>query len=1025
LPLTFRLPGVEPGEERAAGAMLAHSLFMGLATVLFETAASALFLARFGSASLPYVYVAAAILNVAIGAGYTALAGRTPFPRLMAGTLWLLLGTTVALRAGLALTHAAALTFALLVWYRAVSILTDLEYWAVAARLFDVRQAKRLFPVIGSGEVVARIAGSFAVPFLVAAIGVANLLVLSAIALAACLAMVAVVLRGAAPDPVPAAGARPARGLGAVWKDRYVATLVGVAALAVLAKYLVDFAFLEQMRSRYADATTLATTFAVFSGATQALSLLARVAVAGPLLRRFGVRAGLLVLPAAHVACTVLVIAAGFAPALEAAVFWLVLANQGIYKTLKHPIDNPSFKVLYQPLARDRRLATQIAVETIVTPVTIGFAGALMLLFTRALPYDPTVFAWAMLASFAVWLVLASRAGREYAAALLRALRGRIVDDEPFVYGDAKSLAVLKGTLASDRPADVLFALDLLEKAGDPEVPAIQARLLSHASPEVRRGALEGAVAARNTAAAAEVERLVSDADARVRADALRALAVLRPEAAVAAYERASADPELEVRRTALGGLLAAGSPAAEERLRGAVASADPVERAYAARLIGDAPPAPDRVASLRALLADVRADVRRAALAAAGRLRAPELWTDVAARLGDPACRRAAVAALGAGGDSAVEALEIELGSSPLPVRRHAARALGRIGTERAASALREAVDAGDPVLRGEVADALVAAGAALDEERLARAARVEADAAARISAAVRDLDGADPVLAGALEGELAGVRRRLLRILETAEDAAAIGRVRDALARGAKEKRAYALEALDVALPGRLRAVVLPVMEDLAPEERVARLEEFPQVALGRQERLSALARDERMTGWTRACAARAAGLGESDGFGGIAMQTIEKVLCLKGTPMFEEASEEILADVAAILEERDVRAGELIIRKGDAGDGMYVIVRGKVRVFDGERTITELGERDIFGELALLDPEPRAASVAAVADTRLFRLDREAFGELMAGNIEIVRGVLHVLCERLRAQSAAGGYREAARVTPHEQS
>ena len=140
---------------------------------------------------------------------------------------------------------------------------------------------------------------------------------------------------------------------------------------------------------------------------------------------------------------------------------------------------------------------------------------------------------------------------------------------------------------------------------------------------------------------------------------------------------------------------------------------------------------------------------------------------------------------------------------------------------------------------------------------------------------------------------------------------------------------------------------------------------------------------------------------------------MLTIEKVICLKAVPMFAEASEEILADVAAILEERQARAGELIIRKGDVGDGMYVIVRGRVRVFDGERTITELGERDIFGELALLDPEPRVASVEAVEDTRLFRLDREAFGELMAGNIEIVRGVLHVLCERLRRQSEQGGY------------
>ena len=1010
---TFRLPGTEPGEERTAGLMLAHSLFMGLATVLFETAASALFLARFGSASLPYVYVAAAVLNVAIGAGYTSLAGRTSFPRLMSGTLWLLLGTTVALRAGLSMTGAAALTFALLVWYRAVSILTDLEYWAVAARLFDVRQAKRLFPVIGSGEVVARIAGSFAVPFLVAAMGVENLLVLSAAALFACLATVNVVLRGAAPDPAPKAGARPAGGLGAVLQDRYLATLVGVAALAVLAKYLVDFAFLEQMRARYADARALATTFAVFSGVTQALSLVTRIALAGPLLRRHGVRAGLLVLPAAHVACTAIVIAAGFVPAFDAAVFWLVLANQGIYKTLKHPIDNPSFKVLYQPLARDQRLATQIAVETIVTPVTIGVAGALMLLFTRAIPYDPTVFAWAMLLAFVAWLALASTAGREYAGALLLALRGRIVDDGPFLYGDAKSLAVLKGTLGSERAADVLFALDLLEKARDPEVPAIRTRLLEHPAAEVRRTAI--ASLAGETAAGDALQRLATaDGDAGVRAAAVRALAGSPGAAAV--FERAARDGDAEVRRAALAGLLASGSPEAEARLRAAATSADAAERGLAGRLIGESAPDAARAALLRVLLADPKADVRRAAVQAAGRLRASDLYPDVAASLGDPACRASAVAALGH--DDALPALVRLLASGPPPaVKRQAARALARMRSAEAAAALRPHLDRWDPGVREEMLDALVACGHREEGGDLDGAMREEGALVARAAAGMRDLEGHDGTVRDALAGEIEGARRRVLRLLEMSGDPAAIARVRDALAHGSKEKRAYALEALDVTLEEPMRALVLPVLEDLPPDERCTRLgEEFPQVALGPQERLSALARDDSFSAFTRSCAARAAGIG--DGLGGNGMLTIEKVLCLKAAPMFAEASEEILADVAAILEECSAPAGELIIRKGDAGDGMYVIVRGKVRVFDGDRTITHLGERDIFGELALLDPEPRAASVAAVTDTRLFRLDREGFSELMAGNIEIVRGVLHVLCERLRTQSARGAYRDTVK-------
>ena len=138
---------------------------------------------------------------------------------------------------------------------------------------------------------------------------------------------------------------------------------------------------------------------------------------------------------------------------------------------------------------------------------------------------------------------------------------------------------------------------------------------------------------------------------------------------------------------------------------------------------------------------------------------------------------------------------------------------------------------------------------------------------------------------------------------------------------------------------------------------------------------------------------------------------MLLIEKVMILKGVQMFAETSEEILAEVAAILEEVDVRAGQAVISKGDLGDSMYVIISGRMRVHDEEETIRELGEREIFGELALLDPEPRSASVTAVSDGRLFRLDRETFSQLMAGNIEIVRGVLHVLCERLRRGTFRG--------------
>ncbi len=137
--------GVEPAEERGAALMLAHSAFMGFGTVFFETAAAALFLGQYGASALPSVYLAAAGLSAATGYAYSKLQNRLSFDHLMTGTLVSLLVVVASLRGALFFTQAASLFFFAMVFYRVLSILTDLEYWAVAGRLYDLRQAKRLF----------------------------------------------------------------------------------------------------------------------------------------------------------------------------------------------------------------------------------------------------------------------------------------------------------------------------------------------------------------------------------------------------------------------------------------------------------------------------------------------------------------------------------------------------------------------------------------------------------------------------------------------------------------------------------------------------------------------------------------------------------------------------------------------------------------------------------------------------------------------------------------------------------------
>jgi CRP-like cAMP-binding protein len=132
-----------------------------------------------------------------------------------------------------------------------------------------------------------------------------------------------------------------------------------------------------------------------------------------------------------------------------------------------------------------------------------------------------------------------------------------------------------------------------------------------------------------------------------------------------------------------------------------------------------------------------------------------------------------------------------------------------------------------------------------------------------------------------------------------------------------------------------------------------------------------------------------------------------TIEKVAILKSIDIFANTPDYILASVAAIVEEVNLSPDETLIHEGDIEDSMYIIVDGEVQVHSQGTTLITLGPGKSVGELAVLDPEPRAASVTSVGDTFLFRIDKEPFDEVMADRPEVAQAIIAILCRRIREQ------------------
>ena len=304
--------------------------------------------------------------------------------------------------------------------------------------------------------------------------------------------------------------------------------------------------------------------------------------------------------------------------------------------------------------------------------------------------------------------------------------------------------------------------------------------------------------------------------------------------------------------------------------------------------------------------------------------------------------------------------------------------------------------------------------------EGRLRDEARFGAEMAAS-AADVRPLG--DALLDAAIGHALEQCCRRALALLGAFPyDAALVRRASHALRGGAADRRARAWEAIGGALSDGHRELLRPLFERAEPDASArARIDErLVELAMGRYAWAS---------GWIRACALRAlpasaagaedalaAAAGDRDALvreaaaekraapaGG--PRTIEKVLLLKDVGLFAAIPHEELVGVAAHDLVRRLAAGEPVFDNGGHGACRYLIAGGRLRVHDGEATFRHLGPHQFFGELSLLDAEPRSASVTAVEPTHLFRLGQDDFYALIQERPEMVHAINRVLCAMVR--------------------
>ena len=133
-------------------------------------------------------------------------------------------------------------------------------------------------------------------------------------------------------------------------------------------------------------------------------------------------------------------------------------------------------------------------------------------------------------------------------------------------------------------------------------------------------------------------------------------------------------------------------------------------------------------------------------------------------------------------------------------------------------------------------------------------------------------------------------------------------------------------------------------------------------------------------------------------------------EKMTYLQRVHLFEACSSRQLRAIARIAEVQEVPAGEVLARTGDPGDRFFVIVDGSARVEVSPQNQGRIGPGAFFGEISLLDGEPRSATVVADTAMRLLVIPRRDFVTLLREVPSLTERMLITLCQRLRSAEKA---------------
>lgn len=816
LPRVRRFFDIRSGEGLPVLFSFLYVAFVVAAFLLAKPLRNSLFLNEYGPYALAYVYATVPVALWAFLTVYALLAARVGMRRVAIGTLVFFSLNVLAFWYAFRFAPSDWLPAAFYVWVNCFGVIAPVQAWSFANSMFDLRQARRLFALVGAGASLGSIAGGVLARVLVDPVGgtVNMLLVLAGLIL---LSAVIVAIGGrrlrARGQKTPRAKTAPAHSFAETFRQirttPYLRLLAALVFLVAIVTQWANFQLSLVAARKFGDnIDALTEFFGTFNFVVGAAGFTMQLLLTGPLLRRFGLPAVIMLLP--------FCLAFGSALTLAFPVFWAVLFTNASDQGLRFSVDKAAYELLYLPIPSAQRPTVKYALDSVGNRIADALGGVLLGLATGGfilpgLGWELQGTATVMLALTLGWLAVAWRVRRAYVETIGESIHKHRIDSErasqPVL--DRSVTEALAAKLSSSDLEDVRYALDILSAQPLRSARVHVRALLTHENDDIRRRAIAALAAARDDAATPMIQPMLKDASLGVRTEALLFLSrggdidPLKTIEEIGDFEGYSI-------RAAMAAFLASPGPArnldaAGVLLRKMAVSDEPNDRLEAARVLALVPEPP--LDLLRKLIVDRDGDVSRQALLSTESI-----------------------------GAEAVPVLaEILMDTTaPIDLRKEIPPALVRIGTERAERALMSAVLESDSSLRHRVIASLNKLKqqfrpVSRDPEMLDLLLAAEIAGHYRsyqLLGALRSSEGDNGAVIAALQLAMEQELERIFRLMGLVSGASGLHDAYVGVRSSNPAVRAHALEYLENTLKPELRQVLLPLIDSQVSEEERTRM-------------------------------------------------------------------------------------------------------------------------------------------------------------------------------------------------------